>query len=433
MTDSSNPRRLAALEQRAADATRNGRVVEAVAAWSEVLSLDPNHLAALTQLGQAAWHAGDMRAARAAFERAAAAGPDDARRWVSLAAVLERQGDEAALDLALSKALVIDPRELLALLMRGRLHERAGRTVQAAAAYAAAVAVAPSIDKLRQDLRAPLAQAIEFNRRHRETLAAFIDERLHEDLNQCHGAGAERFRLSLDILLGRKQRHDPQPLIYYYPKLEPVEFFDRTHFPWLEALEDGAAQVCDEFMAVQAADQGFVPYIQYGQDQPVDQWARLNHNLAWSVLHLVQRGQPVPANAERCPRTMALWSQHVPAPRQSGRTPVAMFSVLKPHTHIPPHTGASNVRLVAHLPLIVPAGCRFRVGNAVREWSPGKAWVFDDTIEHEAWNDSDQVRVVLIFDVWHPALSAEERQLISRLNEALDSFGGGAAAADYSG
>jgi aspartate beta-hydroxylase len=419
--------RLEALVQRAAEATRAGRVREAVAAWSEVLTLDPKHLAALTQLGQAAWSAGDLEAARAAFERAAAIGPAEARHWVNLAVVLERQGDEARLDDVLTKALALEPRELLALLMRGRLHERAGRRAQAAAAYGAAAAVAPAMDRLRPDLRAPLAQAIEFSRLHRQAIATFVDEHLADELSRFQGPEADRFRLSLDILVGRKQRHDAQPLIYYYPKLEPVEFFERQHFPWLPALEEQTAAVRDEFMAVYAADQGFVPYIQYGQDQPVDQWAALNHNPAWSVLHLVQRGKPVPANAARCPQTLALWSQHVPAPRQSGRTPVAMFSLLKGHTHIPPHTGASNVRLVAHLPLIVPAGCRFRVGNTVREWREGQAWVFDDTIEHEAWNDSDQLRVVLIFDVWHPALSAEERHLIGRLNEVLDDFGGGAA------
>ena len=416
---------------RAADATRAGRLPEASQAWSAVLALDPHHLAALVQLGQMAWNAGDLEAARSAFERAALVGPDDPRRWVSLATVLERQGDEDRLEEALHRALTLDPRELLALMMRGRLHERAGRAAQAAAAYGAAAAVAPAADQLRPDLRAALAHAIDFNLHHMRILAAHVDAHLADELGRCRGAGAERFRLSLDILLGRKKRHEPQPLIYYYPRLEPVEFFGNEHFPWMQALENGTAQVREEFVAALAADQGFVPYVQHGQDQPVDQWAELNHNPAWSVLHLVQRGQVVPANAARCPKTMALWSQHVPAPLQSGRTPVAMFSLLKAHTHIPPHTGASNVRLVAHLPLIVPAGCRFRVGNTVREWTAGKAWVFDDTIEHEAWNDSDGLRVVFIFDVWHPSLTQEERRLVSSLHEALDAFGGSGAAAAY--
>jgi aspartyl/asparaginyl beta-hydroxylase (cupin superfamily) len=113
-----------------------------------------------------------------------------------------------------------------------------------------------------------------------------------------------------------------------------------------------------------------------------------------------------------------------PQPNQPGRTPAAMFSLLKPKTSIPPHTGVSNVRLVTHVPLIVPPGCGFRVGNETREWLPGKAWVFDDTIEHEAWNRSDQLRVVLIFDIWHPQLSQAERNMITALAGAVTAFTG---------
>ena len=125
----------------------------------------------------------------------------------------------------------------------------------------------------------------------------------------------------------------------------------------------------------------------------------------------------------RCPRTMALLDD-TPRPDQPGRTPVAMFSLLKPRTRIPPHVGASNARLVCHLPLVVPAGCGFRVGNTVREWQPGRAWVFDDTIEHEAWNDSHELRAILIWDTWHPALSAAERHMITAMNAALNAFSG---------
>jgi aspartyl/asparaginyl beta-hydroxylase (cupin superfamily) len=111
-----------------------------------------------------------------------------------------------------------------------------------------------------------------------------------------------------------------------------------------------------------------------------------------------------------------------PQPDQPGRTPVAMFSLLKPKTRIPPHCGVSNARLVAHLPLIVPPGCGFRVGNDTREWVPGKAWVFDDTVEHEAWNDSAQLRVILMFDIWHPQLSSAERALVSAMSAGIHAF-----------
>jgi aspartyl/asparaginyl beta-hydroxylase (cupin superfamily) len=101
-----------------------------------------------------------------------------------------------------------------------------------------------------------------------------------------------------------------------------------------------------------------------------------------------------------------------------------MFSALQPGTRIPPHTGVANTRLVVHLPLIVPEGCGFRVGNETRHWREGQAWVFDDTIEHEAWNDSAEPRVIFICDVWNPRLSEFECQLIAEMMMAMDKFNG---------
>ena len=71
------------------------------------------------------------------------------------------------------------------------------------------------------------------------------------------------------------------------------------------------------------------------------------------------------------------------------------------------------------MPLIVPSDCTFRVGNETRVWEYGKAWVFDDTIEHEAANSSDRQRVILIFDIWNPALTEAERELVCELQRGL--------------
>jgi aspartate beta-hydroxylase len=76
------------------------------------------------------------------------------------------------------------------------------------------------------------------------------------------------------------------------------------------------------------------------------------------------------------------------------------------------------------LPLIVPPGCGFRVGAERREWHPGKAFVFDDTMEHEAWNDSDTPRAVLILDVWSPLISAAERDLVRSLTVGVGEWYG---------
>ena len=102
--------------------------------------------------------------------------------------------------------------------------------------------------------------------------------------------------------------------------------------------------------------------------------------------------------------------------------PPVMFSALAARTSIPPHTGSTNARAIVHLPLILPGPAGFRVGNEVRAWRMGEAWVFDDTIEHEAWNDADETRVLLIFDVWNPLLSPTERELLNATLAARDAW-----------
>ena len=211
-----------------------------------------------------------------------------------------------------------------------------------------------------------------------------------------------------------------EPTHFAYPGLREREFHDDEDFPWLAALEAATESIVEDFHRVMAEERAeLVPYIQYSSSAPLRQWAELNHNRDWTAIHLVQNGVTVEANARHCPATMAL----LPRLDQAaipGRGPNAMFSLLAPGTHIPPHNGVSNARLVCHLPLIVPPGCWFRVGAERREWTVGKAWVFDDTIEHEAMNTSEELRVLLIIDTWHPDLSVEEREAVSAIVAATD-------------
>ena len=146
-------------------------------------------------------------------------------------------------------------------------------------------------------------------------------------------------------------------------------------------------------------------------------------NPDWGAFYLWKDGELVADNAARCPRTMRAL-ESVPLCRVTNRSPSVLFSLLRPGAHIPAHNGMVNTRLIGHLPLIVPPGCRFRVGNETREWVEGKAWLFDDTIEHEAWNGSAETRVILLFEIWRPELSAEERALVDAMFAAIDAHSG---------
>jgi aspartyl/asparaginyl beta-hydroxylase (cupin superfamily) len=237
------------------------------------------------------------------------------------------------------------------------------------------------------------------------------------------GAPQGRFAQSLDLMLGKKQIYLQQPRYYYFPELPQIQFYDRSTFPWLDRLEAATDAIRGELLAVLEEEGAFKPYIEYDPARPPADYAGLLGNPDWSAWYLWRDGAPVPDHAARCPKTLEALAD-APLARTEGRTPSIMVSLLRPGAHIAPHNGFINTRLICHLPLIAPPGCRFRVGNDERRWEEGRAWVFDDTIEHEAWNDSDQTRVILLFDIWRPELSEEERAFVSAMLQAVDAYGG---------
>ena len=384
-----------------------------------------SELADIEALGKNAFRRGDLEAARTHYDRLVQADGSDPQQWINLAVVCQGLRDEAGEEAAIKGALARDPLDLLALILRANLLERQGKKHEAAQAFGAVATVSPPIDRLHPDLRPAVSHALQFRDRYQLEVAEFLDATLEPVYRDLAGENVKRFRDSIDIMVGRKRRFESHSAIYHYPHLPAIEFFERDDFPWLAALEAETDAIRDEFVRVLGSQDGFTPYITYPQGVPLNQWVELNNSPAWSAYHLYKMGAIVAENASKCPRTMQAIAA-APQPDQPGRTPSAMFSLLKPHTRIPAHNGVTNVRLVTHLPLIVPEGCGFRVGNEVREWIPGKAWVFDDTVEHEAWNESEKLRVVLIFDIWHPQLSAAERLLITRMTGALSQFAGGA-------
>ena len=412
---------IAILEAAAIRATQSGKDEEAARTWAQLLDIDPQHKAALSALGKRAFRYGDHPTARLAFERLVRADQDDPQNWVNLALACQAQKDEAAEETAIHNALVADPWHMVALILRANLLERQGKTHQSATVYGSVAEVAPPLHQLEPAMRGAVEHAQKYVADYRSGFGRFLDDFLEQQYQRHAGDNLQRFRESIDLMVGRKRRYNSESMMYHYPGLLPQPFFPREEFPWLDAIEAGTDIIRDEFLQVLNHEQDFVPYLTYPDDVPHNQFAELNNSPRWSAFHLVKDGKRIDSNASKCPQTMALLAG-APQPDQPGRTPSTMFSLLKPKTRIPAHVGVSNARLVTHLPLIVPPGCGFRVADETRHWVPGKAWVFDDTIQHEAWNDSDQLRVVLIFDIWHPHLSPAEREMITELTRGINSF-----------
>jgi aspartyl/asparaginyl beta-hydroxylase (cupin superfamily) len=273
-------------------------------------------------------------------------------------------------------------------------------------------------------VRGALAKASKVVADNASALGAHLHRRLAGLRRGRDEASLERFDHTVDVLLGRKRAYLPRPAKLSFQALPAVQFFDRAHFPWLASIEAATDSIRAELAAALQADrQDFRAYIDLPAGMPVDQWAELDGSDRWSSYFLWRDGAPVDAHHARCPGTIAALNE-VPLFDVPGLGPGAMFSALAPKTRIPPHVGDANVRAVTHLALVIPGGCGFRVGNDMRQWQAGRAWVFDDTFEHEAWNDSDQLRVILIFDVWNPFLSAAEKDAVRELLAGIAEYSG---------
>lgn len=367
--------------------------------------------------------AGNLDGAVALLQQAAEQSTDDPEIWLKIAALNRGRGQpRPALD-AVHRALSIRPLDFTALMLRASLLDSLNDP-SAPEAWGNALANKPA-----GDLLPPLAAAVaRGEQRHAEWLAE-RESRMAASMAAAGGSAnpdelrrIQRFRTNV---LRKTQPFHSQPTHFHFPELTEREFHPRGLFPWIETIEAATEEIAVELAVVMAAERAeLVPYIQYADYLPLDQWKPLNQNRDWTAIHLRKNGERIDANARHCPKTMQLL-ERAPQPTVAGAGPNAMFSLLAPHTRIPPHVGVSNARLVCHLPLVVPEGCWFRVGAETRDWRRGEAFVFDDTIEHEAMNPSDQLRVVFIFDIWHPDLSEVEREAVRALIEADASPAGG--------
>lgn len=379
----------------------------------------------ITRLGVEALQRGDARAAARLFEQAAAVDPSNPGPRLLAAHAYQSLGEMAAHEAAVDQTLTLEPRNLRALILKGDCLARAGNARGADAFYRAALAAAAGAANLPPALAADLRRV--------ETLTREAEAEYQRHLEEALGAAGleeealgDRFREGLDILFGRRQVFFQQPTAFYFPRLPQIQFYDRNEFAFLAEVEAATEDIRSELLAVLEEEGAFRPYVEEALDRPIKDHRGMLGNPSWSAFYLWNNGVPVPENAARFPKTMAAL-RNVPLTRINTRAPSILFSLLRPGAHIPPHHGMMNSRLICHLPLIVPPGCRFRVGNETREWEEGKVLVFDDSIEHEAWNDSDRNRVILLFEIWRPELSEQERHAVATLFEAIDSFGGSQA------
>jgi aspartyl/asparaginyl beta-hydroxylase (cupin superfamily) len=342
-----------------------------------------------------------------------------------LAQACRMDGDEDAETSAIDRLLKAQPFHLGALLMKGAALVRRGGEDAAMAQYQAAVGVAQQVRQRGENLPPMLAaevdRAAQWVGRHIAERAARIDAALAVG-GFGPGRRSERIDEALAILRGDLPIQLQEPTSFYFPGLPQRSFYERSEFDWAPALEAETAAIKAELEALLAAQaEQFEPYVAADADRSggTAPNAHLAGSTNWSAYHLLKGGEPVDGHAEHFPVTLAAL-ERAPMPRLAGRSPMALFSLLKPGAHIRPHHGLFNFRLICHLPLIVPPGCTLRVGNQQRNWNEGELLIFDDSMEHEARNQSDRQRIILLFEIWRPEISDADREALTVLLEAAN-------------
>ncbi|MEI7038264.1 aspartyl/asparaginyl beta-hydroxylase domain-containing protein [Fulvimonas yonginensis] len=427
-----HPPDAAAWRAQALAALRRGDLVLAEQAFSRLLEARPDDVEALQFLASRELGRGNATRAVEWLRLAQRARPRDAAILHQLGAAQVQAGDLRGAEASLREGLALAPGMFVARLRLGVLLEQQGRRHDAMMAYLAATHAAQAQGRwLSDETTAPgLRDAVKHAMQYIAAGRRELFDAVIEPLRQRYGR-AELVRVDQCLAIYLQEQPAPlpdprqRPHFLYFPGVPSRTFYPRERFPEQARLE-AAVEVIRQELLTMLADAGdpLVPFLGAPAAEAVA--ARLlastgRGEAAWDAFFFCRHGVRYDDNCARCPRTTALLDA-MPLVRVRDHAPETLYSVLRPGTHILPHRGVTNTRLVTHLPLIVPPDCALRVGGEIHVWEEGRCVTFDDTFEHEAWNHSDRTRVVLIMDSWNPDLTEVERLAVTDLVAAIGDF-----------
>ena len=403
---------------------QRGQSVSAAVCWQKVLEIESEFPPALNNLAMLAMHRGDLAMARDFLQRAVTAAPDYTMAHANLSRVHSALGDADSALSEIDAAIKADPAAWGPHVEKARLLEAQDKQRAAAASYGRALAYMPEAIQQAPDIQPLVEHARRMQAENQAQMREFLLGRIGGLMRTGSPRQLERFQHSLDVLTGRRDMALSRPQTLPFARLPSIPIFHREDFDWAPAVEAAFPDMLRELQSLLEERAEFVPYVQMPDDEPKGPFEPLNNNADWGAYYFWDSGKLIEEHAARCPRTVAALRENAPMCMVPGRAPVTFFSALKPGTHIGAHNGATNSRLTVHMPLIIPPDCALRVGGETHVWKPGELVIFDDTILHEAWNYSDRLRVVLIFDVWHPMLTALERELVCETIQGILEFNG---------
>lgn len=420
---------VAANLERARMLAQQGQLDQAEQLCRAVLESSPGEAEALNFIAMRSLVHGQFATAIELLQRAAAAQPDDVATLKNLGVICINAGQFDLAQTTLERAIRLAPEQFDLQLHLAGLWEQQGQLKKALAFYFGAITAAQSQGYWLSEsstppaLRKTVMHAMDFVNRQRHEIFSMV----LQPLRQRHGAEAmRRIETCLATYLGdlptsyadARQR----PKFLYFPGLPTQAYFARELFPWQDELERNTDAIRAELHGLLQQQNLMQPFL--GMQTPAEGDAYLRGTQgapAWDAFFFYRHGERNEANCARAPVTAAVIDA-LPIVRIREHAPEICFSVLTPGTHILPHHGVTNTRLVTHLPLIVPEDCAIRVGGEEHAWQEGRCITFDDTFAHEAWNRSRSTRAVLILDSWNPYLKAVERIAVTDLVGAIGDF-----------
>ena len=343
---------------------------------------------------------------------------------------LMQAGDFTRAEAQIRAAISLAPGAPILHLEHGQIFEQQNNVDAATRAYYRAVMKARAKGLWLDDASVPpqvlpqVLHAMEFVEKHRNNVLHALLDPLYAQFGK---AELKRVTQALNIYLGLDQSRPAsphqRPLFMYVPGLTETPFVDAKRFDWISLALDARAAIAAEARVVFANRQGIVPFLQAAPGTDLSPYLA-GDQAQWDAHFFYRHGEPHTENLNASPATASLLAK-IGLVRIAEHAPEICFSALTPGSHILPHTGVTNLRLVAHLPLVLPQDCVLKVAGIERGWKLDEVLVFDDTFEHEAWNHSDQTRIILLMDVWHPDLTVPERIALNELIEEIGYFNRG--------
>jgi aspartate beta-hydroxylase len=417
--------------KRALELEAAGDGAQAERLFARIIAQRPGHAGA--SLGLARFEVSRQRfpQAEALLATAHAQHPDDEDVATMLSTLRAATGRLKEALVPLEAVLALRPDACTAWLMLGAVRDRLGDSRGALKASHQAITRAQRAGRWHSQLSTPrpllkaVAEAAQRVRSGRKEL--FFGS--YEDLRAAHGdAPLQRVDTALRTYL--KEIHLPppdprqKPIFFYFPGLPDAPYQDPFLQPWAPHLRDAFPAIREEAMRIVREDAVLPDFIRVPpQRSPDDYLGGLSPEPSWQAFFFYRHGKRYDANHLRCPATSTAL-ESIELCRIADQAPEICFSVLRPKTDIKPHYGVTNIRQVMHLPLVVPEGCALNViDHEARAWREGELLMFDDTYQHEAWNHSDQTRIILLMDCWNPHLTAIERDACKRVIEMISSLG----------